>query len=375
MSQRNLLLGITGSIAAKKSIDLVNFLKENYNIKIIVTYEGSNYINDSDYDKYDLYRSWVKDRKISHHIELARWADEFIIYPATANFVSKVANGIADDLLTSTILMYKNRLKIFPAMHEEMLTNEFITNNLSNLLHVADIYGPRYGLLDVGDSGIGRLLEPIEVFELLTEVKDEKVFVISGPTREFIDDVRYITNGSSGKQGYALALESHSRGYKTNFITSITYKNLNQINQINFESSGDLIEIIKETNLNEGYLFMPAAISDFIPTRTNGKLDRRNGDLSINMSPNIDIIKNIKSENPKLIVVGFSAQLTSDPDLKKMNEKGIDYMVVNNISDSDTRFGSEENRITIIDKNNNRKNMSISSKFMIAKQILDHVIA
>ena len=374
MSQRNLLLGITGSIAAKKSIQLLNLLKADYNIKIIVTYEGNNYIDESDYREFELYKSWDKDRKNSYHIELARWADEFVVYPSTANFISKVSVGLADDLLTSTILMYKNRPKIFPAMHEEMITNLSLIKSLNNLLNVADVYGPRYGLLDKGDSGIGRLLEPKEAFNVITRIQKENVFVISGPTKEYIDEVRFITNPSSGKQGYALAVESHSRGYATNLITSIKYTNLNLIKQQNFETTKELLDIINSADL-EGYLFMPAAISDFIPEKYKGKLNRKEGDISIKLSPNIDIIKKIKYENPNLIITGFSAQLNNEHDYQKMMEKKIDFMVINNISNKDIGFESDNNQVTIIGNNGVIKEVELSNKFMIAKKILDHVIS
>ena len=375
MSERNLLLGITGSIAAKKSIQLLNLLKADYNIKIIVTYEGNNYIDESDYREFELYKSWDNDRKHSYHIELARWADEFVVYPSTANFISKVSVGLADDLLTSTILMYKNRPKIFPAMHEEMITNLSLIKSLNNLLNVADVYGPRYGLLDIGDSGIGRLLEPKEAFDVITRIQKENVFVISGPTKEYIDEVRFITNPSSGKQGYALALESHSRGYATNLITSIKYTNLNLIKQQNFETTNELLDIINSAELEEGYLFMPAAISDFIPEKYVGKLNRKEGDISIKLSPNIDIIKKIKSENPNLIITGFSAQLNNEHDYQKMLEKKIDFMVINNISNKDIGFESDNNQVTIIGNNGIIKEVELSNKFMIAKEILDHVIS
>ena len=375
MSQKNLLLGITGSIAAKKSIRLLNQLKPYYNIKIIVTYEGINYIDETEYKNYSLYTSWDKERKHAYHIDLARWADEFIIYPATANFIAKVSVGIADDLLTSTVLMYKKRPKIFPAMHEEMFTNKSFKNSLNNLISVANVYGPRYGILDAGDKGIGRLLEPKEAFDVITREQKENIFIISGPTKEYVDDVRYITNRSSGKQGYALAVESHSRGYSTNLITSIKYQNLNTIKQTNYETSSDLINIINSLDISEGYLFMPASISDFIPDQYEGKLSRKDGNLSLKLSPNIDIIKKIKKENPKLITTGFSAQLNDKHDYKKMNNKNIDYMVINNITKKDIGFGSDNNQVTIIGKDKVSKEINFSSKFMVAKEILDHVIS
>ena len=229
--------------------------------------------------------------------------------------------------------------------------------------------------MDAGDKGIGRLLEPKEAFDVITREQKENIFIISGPTKEYVDDVRYITNRSSGKQGYALAVESHSRGYSTNLITSIKYQNLNTIKQTNYETSSDLINIFNSLDISEGYLFMLASISDFIPDQYEGKLSRKDGNLSLKLSPNIDIIKKIKKENPKLITTGFSAQLNDKHDYKKMNNKNIDYMVINNITKKDIGFGSDNNQVTIIGKDKVSKEINFSSKFMVAKEILDHVIS
>ena len=229
MALPKLLVGITGSIAATKTIELINLLSNKYEINIICTQEGLKYIDNDSYKKYKIYDSWDNDTYKSPHIELSRWADEFIIYPATANTIAKISNGIADDLLSTTVLMYKGRVKIFPAMHEEMFLDTHIQNSLSNLLSNHDVYGPRYGALDIGDEGLGRMLEPSEAAETILDTDKNRVFVISGPTREQIDDIRFITNASSGIQGYSLAIEASARGYKTTLVSSIMYKNITNI--------------------------------------------------------------------------------------------------------------------------------------------------
>ena len=374
MSQRNLLIGVTGSIAASKTIELINLIRTDYDIKVITTYEGSNYIDRSDYKGIIIYDSWDNDRKNSYHIELSRWADEFIIYPATSNFISKLTHGVSDDVLTTTVLMYKNRIKIFPAMHEEMYLNDKTQNNLSKLVANFDIYGPRYGELDIGDHGIGRLLEPYEVRDILYDIKNDPIYVISGPTREYIDDIRYISNPSSGKQGRALALEAHARGYSTTHISSVRYPDVNRIKQLYFTNTKSLVELLNSIDISNGYLFMPAAISDFIPEEFKGKLNRRDGEKVIKLSPNIDIIKKIKEENPQLTVVGFSAELNNDIDVNKMNEKKLDYLISNNVSNKEIGFESENNQVTIIDKNLNIMELSFKSKYLIAKEILDYVV-
>ena len=374
MSQSNLLIGITGSIAAKKTIDLIRLLQSNFEIKVICTYEGQNYINKDEYKNIDLYETWDSKRKNSYHIELSRWADEFIIYPATANIISKLSTGVADDVLTSTVLMFNGRLKIFPAMHEEMFLNKRIQENLNNLHQDFDVYGPRYGRLDIGDEGLGRLLEPFEVKNTLIPNITDKVYVVSGPTKEYIDDIRYISNRSSGKQGRALALESHARGFDTTLISSINYDDINTIKQLVFSDTKTLLNIINSIDISNGYLFMPAAISDFIPQRTKGKMNRKLGEKKIKLSPNIDIIKEIKNDNPNLKVVGFSAQLNDDINFDKMKEKNLDYLITNDVSNQDIGFDSNNNEVTITDKNANTIHLSLKNKYLIAKEILDHVI-
>ena len=374
MSRKNLLIGITGSIAAKKSSKLIDLLKEYFNIKIIVTYEGSNYIDKDYFAKLDTYYSWDSNREKSDHIELSRWAEEFIIYPATSNIISLISNGSGEDLLTTTVLMYKGRVKIFPAMHEEMTNNPYHIKNLDTLSEHHDIYGPEYGRLDIGDQGLGRLIDPNVALKILNNIKNEKIFVISGPTKEYIDDVRYISNDSSGKQGYALAVESTARGYDTTYISSIPPNQPTGFNYINFNNTESLLEIINDIDLSSGYLFMPAAISDFITNKIEGKINRRDGQFTVNLSPNVDIISLIVSKNPKLTTIGFSAQLNMDEDMTKIIQKGLDYLVINDISKEDTGFESDFNEISILDKDGNVKHIEKLNKFVIAKEIMNYVL-
>ena len=200
---QNLLLGVTGSIAASKTEKLYNLLEESYNIKIISTTEGLKYLSKNFKSNNHILSSW-DDMSGSPHIELSRWADKVLIYPATANFISKLNSGIADDLLLSTMLMYKKSIYLAPAMHEEMYLDKTIQSNILDLSSKHIICGPRFGKLDIGDEGLGRLIEPSEIIDILNGNKI-KIIVTSGPTYEEIDSVRGITNTSTGKQGRAIA--------------------------------------------------------------------------------------------------------------------------------------------------------------------------
>ena len=220
---KKILLGITGSIAASKSENLHSLLSEDNETVVFSTDEGLKYISEEFQNKNDIFHSWDQ-LDGSPHIEYARWADSIVIYPATANFISKYANGLADNLLLSTLLMFDKEIYVAPAMHEEMFMDNKIQSNIIDLSDNVIFCGPRYGNLDIGDKGLGRLIEPIEMFDILFN-KKEKVIVTSGPTSEYLDDVRTITNKSSGKQGRAVAIELMSLGYDVVYIP-VSYTHL-----------------------------------------------------------------------------------------------------------------------------------------------------
>ena len=209
---KNILLGLSGSVACSKSEIFYKEYSKNFNLKFISTYSGLKYLSKEFIKENKPFSDW-SDTNGSPHIELARWADIFLIYPASANLISKLASGIADDLLTSTFLMYKKPVYIAPAMHEEMYTNPLIQNSVSKLSINNLIIGPRYGSLDIGDRGEGRLIEPIEINEIISQSKG-KILITSGPTIENIDDVKIISNNSSGKQARAIGIELLARGYE-----------------------------------------------------------------------------------------------------------------------------------------------------------------
>ena len=196
--KKNILLGVTGSIACSKAEAFIDQYSKDFSFKILSTFNGLKYLSNDFLNTHTVYTEW-EDLPGSPHIELSRWADEFIIYPASANLISKISAGIADDLLTSTILMFPKPMYICPAMHEEMYINDQITTNINNLSKSNYIIGPRYGNLDIGDRGLGRLIEPNELKDRINKVRG-KIIVTSGPTTEPIDDVKVITNSSSGKK-------------------------------------------------------------------------------------------------------------------------------------------------------------------------------
>ena len=367
--KKKILLGLSGSIACSKSEMFIDKYSENYEFKIVSTFNGLNYLSDGFIENKAIFSDW-KDLPGSPHIELARWADEFVIYPASANVISKIANGIADDLLTSTVLMFSKPLYICPAMHEEMYLNNQLSSNISSLSKNHYIIGPRFGKLDIGDQGLGRLIEPNELNDSINKTKG-KVIVTSGPTAEPIDDVKVISNKSTGKQGRALAVELSARGYEVVYIHSNLIEPLNGIKNISFDTSDRLLKCIISEIENTATIFMTAAVSDFTVDKSDGKISRSNGKIQLELKPNKDIIKSVKSQFPQVTCIAFSAQINDDLNFEKLKSKNIDYLVINNILKNN--FGSENNKISIIDSDQLIYKSDTLNKYEIAKAILTNL--
>ena len=365
--KKNILLGLTGSIACSKAEQFVQEYKEIYNFKIIATHSSKNYLSDKFLAENNVISDW-DDLNGSPHIDLARFSDSFIIYPATANFIAKINSGIADDLLTSTVLMFNKAIYICPAMHEEMYLNNTTQNNLKKLSQNNFIVGSRYGDLDIGDRGYGRLIEPLDLKNNIEKTLG-KVIVTSGPTLEAIDAVKVITNKSSGKQGRAIAIELTSRGYETIYIHSSQISPIPGIQNVEFTTSSELLTVINEHVVGTDYLFMTAAVADFTVEKQSGKISRDSGNIQLNLIPNIDLIKSIKQNNKDVVTIAFSAQINDDLNFDKIKRKNCDYLVINNILDNN--FGSDFNKIKIINKNDLVYESDQKSKSDIAYELID----
>jgi phosphopantothenoylcysteine decarboxylase/phosphopantothenate--cysteine ligase len=225
--------------------------------------------------------------------------------------------------------------------------NSQIQSNIFNLSKNHYIVGPRYGNLDIGDKGLGRLIEPDELFGIINK-QNGKVIVTSGPTYEEIDDVKVVTNKSSGKQGRALAIELSARGYEVVYIHASSINHIPGLVNVTFNSSNDLKNRILENIDNTEAIFMTAAVSDFTVNKSSGKISRSKGGITLEFTPNEDIIATVKSAHPEVKCIAFSAQVDNELDFKKINSKNVDYLVINNILSN--KFGSNTNKVSIIDK-------------------------
>ena len=388
----NILLIVSGGIAAYKSIDLCSSLvKQGNDVKVILTKNAENFVTQLPFQtltKNRVYTSTFEeiDEKEIQHIDLTKWADKIIVAPATANLISKFANGIADDLASSLMLAVRDisRVYIVPAMNTFMYRNPIIQENMNKLIKLGfNFVEPESGLLACGDVGEGKFpsIEKIEnaLFqEIEKDLKDKKVLVTAGPTKEFIDPFRCLTNPSTGKMGIAIANECAKRGAEVILVSSIDDDSIsNKVKKVKIISTNDMFEAVKNNFKDCDFIIKAAAVSDYTPVQVfDKKVKKQDGNLSIEFKRTQDILKYVgdnKSDNQK--VIGFAAETNNliEYAKEKIIKKNLDYIVANDISKKDIGFGSEDNEVYIIDKHDNIKKIDKSSKNNIAKIIINEI--
>ena len=388
----NILLIVSGGIAAYKSIDLCSSLvKQGNDVKVILTKNAENFVTQLPFQtltKNRVYTSTFEeiDEKEIQHIDLTKWADKIIVAPATANLISKFANGIADDLASSLMLAVRDisRVYIVPAMNTFMYRNPIIQENMNKLIKLGfNFVEPESGLLACGDVGEGKFpsIEKIEnaLFqEIEKDLKDKKVLVTAGPTKEFIDPFRCLTNPSTGKMGIAIANECAKRGAEVILVSSIDDDSIsNKVKKVKIISTNDMFEALKNNFKDCDFIIKAAAVSDYPPVLVfDKKVKKQDGNLSIEFKRTQDILKYVgdnKSDNQKII--GFAAETNNliGYAKEKIIKKNLDYIVANDISKKDIGFGSEDNEVYIIDKHDNIKKIDKNSKNNIAKAIIDEI--
>lgn len=391
LNNKKVLLIICGGIAAYKSLELIRILRKNNNkIKTVLTKSGKEFVtplsitslsNEKVYtDIFD-----YKNESEIDHISLSRWADVILIAPATANTISKISNGLADDLASTLVLASNKKIFIAPAMNVRMWEHKTNKENIKRLNEFGYRFiGPEIGDMACGEYGEGKMSEPEKIFDSLDKYfkniednKRKKVLVTAGPTRENIDPVRFISNYSSGKQGYEIARAFSENGFETTLITGPTNlkipENVRSIEVI----SGD--QMLNETikNLPVDIAVFTAAVSDFkIKSYTDNKI-KKTENLELSLEKNIDILSYVSKHNslrPK-IVIGFSAE-TNDLEinsLKKLNSKNCDWIVANDVSKKDIGFNADDNEVSIFYKNKSSEKISKTSKSLIANELVKRV--
>ena len=389
----NILLIVSGGIAAYKSIDLCSSLvKQGNNVKVILTKNAENFVTQLPFQtltKNRVYTSTFEeiDENEIQHIDLTKWADKIIVAPATANLISKFANGIADDLATSLMLAVRDTsiVYIVPAMNTFMYRNPIIQDNMNKLIKLGfNFVKPDSGLLACGDVGEGKFpsIEKIESFvfqEVEQNLKGKKVLVTAGPTKEFIDPFRCLTNPSTGKMGISIANECARRGAEVILVSSVDNDSIsnNNIKKVKITSTNDMFEAVKNNFKDCDFIIKAAAVSDYTPVQVfDKKVKKQDGNLTIEFQRTQDILKYVgdnKHEGQK--VIGFAAETNNliEYAKEKIVKKNLDYIVANDISKKDIGFGSDDNEVYIIDKHDNIKKIDKSNKNNIAKAIVDEI--
>ena len=388
------VIGVTGGIAVYKALDVISALrKKDIEVHVIMTESASKFVNPLTFqsisqnmvvtDMFAEPKAWE-----IQHISLAQKADLMLIAPATANIIGKVANGIADDMLSTTIMAAAKAKVIFaPAMNTNMYQNRIVQGNIEKLKSYGyEFIEPASGRLACGDIGIGKLADVNTIVErVLTELSDKeqdlkgkKVLVSAGPTIAPIDPVRYLTNRSTGKMGYAIAEEARDRGAEVVLVSGPT--NLNppkNVRIINIKTNEEMKNEIFNNFEWADIVIKSAAVADYKPKEySKEKIKKGEGDLNICLTRDNDILKSLGDIKTHQVLVGFAAE--SNDVLKnaekKLKNKNLDFIVANDITSSDTGFGSEDNKVVIISKNNQKLELEKMSKKEVASNIFDMIL-
>ena len=395
LKNKKILLIIGGGISAYKSLDLIRLLqRKGCSVKVILTKTGKNFVTSlsiSSLSKNRVFEDTFDEKKTGKmdHISLSRWSDAILVLPATANFMSKLSRGSADDLATTVILAADKETFLVPAMNVRMWEHKATQKNLNTLFSYGyKFIGPIDGEMACGEYGKGKMSSPRQVISYLEKFfknrnffkrKRIRAIITTGPTREYIDPVRYISNESSGKQGYEIALELSRLGIKTTLISGPTNINYSKEIKVKKITTGkQMFGEIKKI-LPTDIAVCTAAVSDFKPIIKNKqKLKKKTNFNKIQLEKNPDILEYLGKNNkykPK-ILVGFSAETENviENSLEKMREKHCDIIVANDVSKKETGFNVDFNEVVIIDKNGSTQNIKRSSKKFVASILARKII-
>ncbi|AWK51314.1 bifunctional phosphopantothenoylcysteine decarboxylase/phosphopantothenate--cysteine ligase CoaBC [Clostridium beijerinckii] len=386
---RNVVIGVSGGIAAYKALEIVSLLiKKGVNVNVIMTESATKFVTPLSFQSLsqnmvtcDMFmepKAWE-----IQHISLAEKADVFLVAPATANIIGKVANGIADDMLSTTIMATKAKVIFAPAMNTNMYENPIVQDNIKKLKSFGyEFVDPAEGRLACGTSGKGKLESPdVIVDRVLMELNEKKdllnknVIVTAGPTIAPIDPVRFITNRSTGKMGYAIAKEARNRGANVTLISGPTSlevpKNINVVKvSTNEEMKNEVIKRFEDADI----VIKSAAVADYKPKNySTQKIKKGEGDLGIEFTRDNDILMELGNKKEKQILVGFAAesQNLKENAMSKLKRKNLDYIVANDITASDTGFASEDNKVIILSKEGKETQLDKMSKEKIASNLFD----
>ena len=389
---KTVVLGVTGSIAAYKIAYLASALvKLHADVNVIMTQNATNFINPITFETLTSNKCLVDtfDRNFQYnveHVALAKRADIFMVAPASANVIGKMANGIADDMLTTTILAAKCPKLVSPAMNTNMYTNQIVQDNLEKLKHYGfEIIDPANGYLACGDTGAGKMPEPETLLQyILREIACEKdlagkrVLITAGPTQEKIDPVRYITNHSTGKMGYALAECCMRRGAEVTLVSGpVAIQPPIFVDVVPVTSAEEMAREVKTRADSQDIMIKAAAVADYRPVNpADEKIKKKDGDSSIELERTEDILKYLGEHRKKgQFICGFSMETEHmvENSTAKLDKKNVDMIVANNLKVSGAGFGTDTNIVTLITKAG-AKELPIMSKSEVADAIMDEIL-
>jgi phosphopantothenoylcysteine decarboxylase / phosphopantothenate---cysteine ligase len=392
LNNKKVLLIICGGIAAYKSLEIIRLLKKSgVIIKTILTKSGAEFVTPlsiTSLSQSKVYQDLfsIEDEAEMDHIGLSRWADLILIAPATANTISKLANGNSDDLASTVALASNKRIFIAPAMNVRMWNHLSTRQNIAELkTYNYRLVGPEIGDMACGEYGEGKMSEPKKIvnelenyFENLKISNKLKAIVTAGPTNEYIDPVRYITNKSSGKQGYEIAKSLFKKGFDTTLISGPTNLKINDdINLIKVETAEEMFQATLN-NLPADVAIFSAAVGDYKVKETSQLKIKKQDKLNIELEKNVDILNFVSNHNslrPKL-VIGFAAETNNLENYanKKLNEKNCDWIVANDVSNKEIGFESDFNEVSIFYKDNKTDKLKYKPKSEISDELVEKII-
>ena len=385
LRNKSILLGVTGGVAAYKSLDLIRRLREEgSSVTVIMTGAAKNFVTPLSLEVASGHRVYadIFSDPMSH-ITLPANADIFVIAPATANIIGKFANGIADDLLSTCLLSFRGKIVIAPAMNWRMYENPIFQKNLKTLLSLGVIQvGPEKGSLACGEEGIGKMADVPDIIESLKsalankDLLNEKILVTAGPTREYLDPVRFLSNRSSGKMGYAIARAALRRGAEVTLISGPSFLDKPKgVHFISVETAGDMFNAVTSELPSSTVLIMAAAVSDFMPAEMSQVKLEKSGKLILHLERSPDIIAAAGKIKKKPFIIGFAAETGQKTEnaKKKLKEKNMDMIIFNDVTEAGSGFDVDTNKVMIIG-GEKEISLPVLSKDAVADAILDRMV-
>lgn len=391
--KKHVLIGISGGIAAYKSLTLIrSFVKNDYDVKVVATDHALEFVTPLTIETLSgnkLYNNMFQtgQERTTEHIALAQWADVFVVAPATANIIGKYAHGLADDALSTTLLAYKKILFIAPAMNDAMWDNEAVQANLKILQsRGVKILEPGSGFLACNSEGKGRMMEPEKIFEAIDNYLCGKnsglrALVSAGGTQEPIDAVRYIGNRSSGLMGFCLAESLAQKGVQVDLISGPTSLTTHHplIHRIDVQTAADMLQACQMVASQVDIIIMAAAVADYTPEHAvDYKVKKTDATWQIHLKPTEDILKTLSLHraNDRQIVVGFALETNDEKEnaIKKLKTKQLDMIVLNSLNDKGAGFSTSTNKVLLIDKNEQVIDIPLQSKQAVAEEIVSQIL-